>query len=87
MSYATKEEVIDALVNVDGIPTFRRKRQYRMIYLASGPGEHFYMDFASYPGGLDKEIPREVIDELEREETIERAFEFAPTCPAWKLAK
>jgi hypothetical protein len=45
------------------------------------------MDYASFPGGLTGEIPRTLIDELERDGILERAFPQAPHINGWKLVE
>ena len=46
----------------------------------------FHVDFATYPGGSTEEVPRALIDELEKAGIIERAFPEGPHINAWKLS-
>jgi hypothetical protein len=64
---------------------------HRTIYEAGKgvllrPSGQFFIDYATYPGGTSDEIPRSIIDELEREGKIRRAFPDKPKINAWVLA-
>ena len=89
MSTLNKAQVLDALGNADALPFVgkgkRRMKPFRMIYEVAAPKGHFYIDYATYPGGTGDEVPLAVIAELEREGLITRAFEDAPHIQAWKL--
>lgn len=87
----TKNEVLNALRNIAGLPDWTKKQKYvgRSIYETGdsrgrGTGE-FQIDFASFPGGTSEYVPRPVIDELERDGLIVRAFADNPKINAWKL--
>ena len=86
----TKEEVLSALRNVEQLPEYRGWQKCRTIYEwgdSKGRGTgRFGLDFAAYPGGTAEEVPRSVINELEHEGIIERAFPNAPSVNGWKLA-
>jgi hypothetical protein len=82
-----RDVVLSALRAIDGLPQWKN-RNFRSIYETGdnrgrGTGE-FQIDFASFPGGTTEEVPRRLIDELEREGVIVRAY--APHINAWKLA-
>jgi hypothetical protein len=81
-----KEQVLAALRNVAEVPSVGR-RSGRSIYEIAGPAGHFHIDYASFPGGSTGEVPRRVIDELECEGVIERAFPNAPHINSWSLTR
>ena len=78
-----KGQVLAALTNASGVPHFG-KNVGRTIYEIAGPRGHFQIDYATYPGGVTEEVPRSVIDELEQEGKIWRAFPNT-SINAWKL--
>ncbi len=82
----SKAEVLDALKDADFVPKFGTGVG-RKIYEIAGPRGHFHIDYASFPGGTVDEVPRAVIDELERKGIIIRAYPDAPHINAWKLVK
>jgi hypothetical protein len=45
----------------------------------------FYVDYASYPGGTTEEVPLTLIQDLESEGVIVRAFPDKPEINAWVL--
>jgi hypothetical protein len=81
----SKDEVIAALSNVGDVPDFGR-RKGRSIYEATGPRGHFHIDYAAFTGGRTEEVPRNIIDELEREGIISRTFPDSPIS-SWSLKK
>jgi hypothetical protein len=82
----TRQQVLDALRARSGVP-FKGKQTSRHIYEIAGPQGHFHIDYAAFPGGATDEVPRKVIDELEAEGIIERAYPQAPHINGWKLVE
>jgi hypothetical protein len=69
-----------------------QRPNHRTIYEAGkgsalAPSGHFYVDYASFTAGCDKEVPRELIDRLEREGVIVKAYPDQPNIKAWRLAE
>ena len=86
----TKEQVLDALATIAELPQSGQKFKGRTIYetgdaLGRGTGK-YAIDYASYPGGTAEDVSRKVIDELERDGFIRRAFPNKPEINAWVLA-
>ncbi len=79
-----EDQTLAALRNTTAVP-FVGKDVGRSIYEIAGPSGHFHIDYAAYPGGTTDEVPRKVIDELEREGVIRRAHPNAPHLNVWKL--
>jgi hypothetical protein len=83
-----RDQVLDALRNTSGLPL---KSRGRTIYETGNgvllrPSGHYQIDYASFPGGTAEEVLRDVIDQLEREGFIQRAFPNKPEINAWILA-
>ena len=86
-------QVLECLLNVDALPpwgTGGHRAKCRTIYEAGnkrgyGSGK-FYIDYQHYPGGTEEEVPRRVIDKLEKEGVIVRAFPKNPQLNVWRLA-
>jgi hypothetical protein len=85
--------VLFSLRNVAELPEWTRRCRMtkgRTIYetgdLRGRGTDEYQIDFASYPGGTADYVPREVIDELERERIIRRAFPGEPQINAWVLS-
>jgi hypothetical protein len=76
-----RDQVIAALSTV-GLPRGRRH-----IYEVAGPAGHFHIDYATYPDGSTGEVSRTIIDELEREGIIERAYPDMPHVNSWVRAE
>jgi hypothetical protein len=90
----TAEEVLDALRNVDSLPSntgkLRHGEKFRTIYEAGKgqqlrPSGQFFIDYAAYPGGSTGEVPIAVIRELESAGLITAAFPDNPKIKAWVL--
>lgn len=84
----TRSELISILTAVDGLP--QPGPRYRTIYEAGEgphlkPSGHFYMDYASFPGGSTEEVPAALIKELEADGTLVRTFPRDPQINAWRL--
>ena len=88
-----KKQILTALTDTAGLstPNLARSRQaaHRTIYetgdhRGKGTGK-FCIDYASFPGGTSEEVSRDVIDELERDGIIQRAYPDAPHLDAWVL--
>lgn len=89
----TREELLTALRTTGGLPGPYRNRtpNFRTVYEAGtgpllAPSGHFFVDYVTFTGGCNKEVPRELIDELEREGLITKAFPDKPHILAWVLA-
>jgi len=83
----TRHKVLKVLQNVSGIP----HGDHRTIYEAGRgpmllPTGEFFIDYSTYPGGSSDEVPLAVIQELEREGLIRKAFPKKPEIKAWVLA-
>lgn len=86
----TREEVLEALQTIHGLPLDRGARlRGRTIYEAgdiNGKGSgRFYIDYAAYPGGTSQQVPLSVIWELESEGLIVRSYSDRPDIASWKL--
>jgi hypothetical protein len=86
----TKNELLAALRNVDGLPELRSKKpNHRTIYEAGkgsnlAPSGHFYVDYATFPSGTTEEVPLYLIRELETEGLIRRE---SPSFKSWILTE
>ena len=90
----SKNEVLEALRDDAELPdwTWKLPHKGRTIYeIGFGrrlrSSSHFNIDFASYPGGTTREVPRQVIDKLEREGIIRRSWPDKPQINAWILTE
>jgi hypothetical protein len=92
--FKTSDEVLAVLREIGALPEPPRRAKYgkhRTIYEGGkgvhlAPSGHFYIDYASFPGGSGKEVPRQIIDDLEARGEIVRAFPGKPTINAWVLS-
>jgi hypothetical protein len=93
----TENELLAYMANTKLIPGIQRRengryvtmRPKRTIYEAGKgarlePSGHFYLDYATY-GGTSEEVPKSLIDRLEREKKLVRAFLDHPEINAWVL--
>jgi hypothetical protein len=86
----TKNELLAALRNVDGLPEMRSKKpNHRTIYECGEgpqlrPSGRFHIDYAGFPGGLAEEVPLQLIRELEAEGLIRRE---SPKFKSWILTE
>lgn len=85
-----RKEVLEALRNVANVPQHRRGPKCRTIYEAGqgarlDPSGHFFIDYASFPGGTNQEVPLSVIRELEAEQVIVPLCPDNPKVKAWVL--
>lgn len=80
-----KNEVLNALRDVAGLPVKGRTIYETGDSQGRGTGR-YRIDYANFPGGTTGEVPREVIDELEREGLIQRAYTDQPRINSWTLA-
>jgi hypothetical protein len=89
----TRYELLKCMNAIEGLPQApRRQVNRRMIYEAGAgprldPSGHWFIDYASYPGGTREEVPRALIDSLEAEGVLKRAFPKEPHIKAWILAE
>lgn len=86
----TREELLMSLKEVNSLPSTRCGARGRTIYEAGKgphliPSGHFYVDYASFPGGTNKEVRRSLIDSFESDGLIIRAFSSARHINAWRL--
>jgi hypothetical protein len=82
-----RNAVLGVLRETSGLPG---KHAFRTIYEAGvgpklKPSGQFYIDYASFPGGTQGEVPLEVIQELEREGLVRKAYPDKPNIKAWVL--
>jgi hypothetical protein len=80
----TRERLIAALSDISGLPVGAKRR--RMVYESAGR-RHFHVDYASFPGGTTEEVPKSLIDELERDGILVRAYPGCPEIAAWILGE
>jgi len=86
----TKNELLAALRNVDGLPELRNKKpNHRTIYECGkgsnlAPSGRFHVDYAAFPGGTAEEVPMHLIRELEAEGLIRRE---SPKFKSWILTE
>jgi hypothetical protein len=85
----TRDKVLETLRNVSEVPHSGTGSKRRTIYEAGdlrGRGSgRFFMDFAAFSGGTGEEVPLNVIQELENERIIMRAYLDKPEIKAWVL--
>ena len=87
----TEKHLMQIMTNVSTIPfadKFRVKK--RTIYEAGkgrklAPSGHFYIDFAAYDGSTE-EVSKSLIDRLEAEGKLVRAFPDNPKVNGWVIA-
>lgn len=86
-SQLTRDEVLHALKEIGQLPVTANRRMIYEVGIGEQlrPGGHFYIDYATFPGGTNKEVPRSVIAELEGEGLIIRAYPDT-RINAWVLA-
>lgn len=81
----SEETLMQIMNSTSLIPAIKgRLSGIRTIYESSGPRGHFFVDYSAY-GGTKEEVPRELIDRLEAEGKLVRAFQFDLSCNAWRL--
>lgn len=90
----TRDEVLTALRTVHDLPRIRLRNgrpNHRTIYewgdnRGRGTGR-FGIDYATFAGGTAEEVPFSVIESLERDGLIVKAYPGAPNVKAWVLAR
>lgn len=85
-----REQLLKCLRETAQLPFANRKGiKERTIYEGgdrNGRGSsEYFVDFASYPGGSTEQVPRSLIDQLESEGVLIRAFPNAPAVNGWVL--
>src|ERR1035441_9608388 len=86
-----KATLLHVLQNTQSLPFASRDGVKRRTIYESGDVRgrgtgRFHIDFAAYDGGTAEEISRVLIDELEREGILTRAFADKPAIDAWVLS-
>jgi hypothetical protein len=83
----TRAQLLEVLRGTSSLPAWAKGRT---IYEAGSgvtlrPSGRFYIDFASFAHGTAEEVPRDLIDALEADGTLRRAFPDHPKLNAWAL--
>lgn len=81
-----KAQVLAAMRETADIPYGDKDGRKRRNIYETVNGD-FHLDYATYLGGRAEEVPRGVIDELEREGIIVRAYPTVPKVNCWKLSE
>ena len=79
----TEEILLVIMGAVDSIPFGGKSGKRRTIYEAQASG-HFFIDFPCYSGSTE-EISKQLIDRLELEGKLVRAFPNSPHINGWVL--
>jgi hypothetical protein len=81
----TEDELLRIMNHTALIPSSRSKMSgKRTIYEAAGSRGFFFIDYAAY-GGTTEGVPKPLIDRLEAEGKLVRAFPGSPKLNAWRL--
>jgi hypothetical protein len=80
----TRERLIEVMRNVRDLPFGDRRTIYEAGDRRGNPVGEYFIDFASY-GGTSERVPRNLIDQMEQDGSLVRAFPTASHVNAWRL--